>query len=341
MKTALVLGSGGFIGSHMVTKLQKKGYWVRGVDLKCPDFGFSRPNDFVIGDLRQENLVSRIMFAPNQISLKDKENSFDEVYSFAADMGGAGYVFTGEHDADIMHNSALINLHVAKYASLYGVKKLFYSSSACAYPQHIQEEIDNQGLRESDAIPANPDSVYGWEKLFSEFVYDSFHRNKGLDIRIARFHNIFGIEGTYKGGREKAPAAMCRKVAEAKDGDTIEVWGDGLQTRSFLYIDECIEAVLRLMDSEYRKPINIGSDEMISINDLAKMVIEISGKDLKIKNVESNAIGVRGRNSENTLIEQVLGWRPTQPLRSGIEKTYAWVNEQVNKKEYLYEHKIL
>ena len=341
MKTALVLGGGGFIGSHMVTRLQKDGYWVRSVDLKCPDYGKSKADDMVIGDLRQENLVSRVMFAPSQIKVNDKENSFDLVFQFAADMGGAGYVFTKENDAEIMHNSALINLHVAKYASLYGVKKLFYSSSACAYPQHIQEETDNQGLRESDAIPANPDSVYGWEKLFSEFVYDSFHRNKGLDIRIARFHNIFGIEGTYKGGREKAPAAMCRKVAEAKDGDTIEVWGDGLQTRSFLYIDECIEAVLRLMDSEYRKPINIGSDEMISINDLAKMVIEISGKDLKIKNVESNAIGVRGRNSENTLIEQVLGWRPTQPLRSGIEKTYAWVNEQVNKKEYLYEHKIL
>jgi len=341
MKTALVLGGSGFIGSHMVTRLQKDGYWVRSVDLKCPDYGYSKADDMIIGDLRQENLVSRVMFAPSQISIKDKENSFDEVYSFAADMGGAGYVFTGEHDADIMHNSALINLHVAKFAALNGVKKLFYSSSACAYPQHIQEETDNQGLKESDAIPAAPDSVYGWEKLFSEFVYDSFHRNKGLDIRIARFHNIFGIEGTYDGDRAKAPAAICRKVAQAKDGDTIEIWGDGLQTRSFLYVDECIEGILRLMDSEYRNPINIGSDEMISINDLAKMVIEISGKDLKIKNVESNAIGVRGRNSENTLIEQVLGWRPTQPLRIGIEKTYAWVNEQVNRKANLYEHKVL
>lgn len=331
MKTALVLGGGGFIGSHMVNKLKELGYWVRAVDLKKPEYSQTKADDFVVGDLRNEYIVSKSMFSPFQMKINDKETSFDEVYQFAADMGGAAFVFSKQHDADIIHNSALINLHVAKYASLNGVKKLFYSSSACAYPQGIQEETDNVGLKEASCFPADPDSVYGWEKIFSEIVYDSFYRNYGLDIRIARFHNIFGVEGTYIGGREKAPAAMCRKVAMAKDGDSIEVWGDGLQTRSFLYVDECIEGILKLMQSEYRSPINIGSDEIISINDLAKMVIDISGKNITIKNVQSDAIGVRGRNSDNSLIQDILNWKPTQPLRIGIEKTYNWINKQVNK----------
>ena len=273
------------------------------------------------------------MFAPNQTQF-DGSDSFDLVMTYAADMGGAGWVFVGENDADIVHNSALINLNVAYWAAKNKVGKLFFSSSACAYPQEIQTEEDNKGLKESDAYPAHPDSPYGFEKLFSEVVYECFHRNKGLDIRMARFHNIFGEDGTWEGGREKAPAAMCRKVAQAKDGDEIEIWGDGLQTRSFLYIDECIEGVMRLMDSDYTEPINIGSDEMISINDLAKMVIEISGKNLTIKNVPSNAIGVRGRNSDNTLIEQVLNWRPSQPLVIGIEWLYSWIEKQVTAKEF-------
>jgi nucleoside-diphosphate-sugar epimerase len=249
----------------------------------------------------------------------------------AADMGGAGYIFSGDNDANVMHNSALVNLNIAFYASKCGVKKLFFSSSACAYPQEIQESTDNKGLRESDCFPANPDSPYGWEKIFSEILFDSFHRNYGLDIRIARFHNIFGEEGTWSGGKEKAPAAVTRKVCETEDGGEIEIWGDGLQTRSFLYIDECIEGVIRLLESDYRKPVNIGSDEIISINDLAKLVISISGKNIKIKNIESNAIGVRGRNSNNELIQEVLGWRPSKPLKTGLENLYVWIDNQVNK----------
>lgn len=330
MKTALVLGAGGFIGSHMVKRLKKDGYWVRGVDLKYPEYENTQADHFVIGDLRQDWLVGRVMFSPNQLTTSGDGGSFDLVIQLAADMGGAGYIFSGENDANVMHNSALINLNVAYHASRNGVKKLFYSSSACAYPQEIQEESDNHGLKESDCFPANPDSPYGWEKIFSEILYDAFYRNYKLDIRVARFHNIFGECGTWKGGKEKAPAAMCRKVAEAKDGDEIEVWGDGLQTRSFLYIDECVEGVMRLLESDFRKPINIGSDEMISINDFAQMAIDISGKKLTIKNVPSNAIGVRGRNSENTLIQNVLGWRPNQSLRTGMEKLYSWVNKQVN-----------
>ncbi len=338
MKSALVLGAGGFIGSHLVTRLKKDGYtFVRGADLKLPEYSETKADDFVICDLRNYSDCEKL-FSIYQ---------FDEVYQLAADMGGAGFVFTGENDADIMHNSAQINLNIAELCVKYKVGRLFYSSSACMYPQEIQRISNNTGLKESDAYPANPDSEYGWEKLFSERLFLAYARNKGLDVRIARFHNIFGVEGTWKGGREKAPAAMCRKVAEAKveeniyeysDGTKetisqnngeIEVWGDGLQTRSFLYIDECIEGISRLMNSDCKEPVNIGSDEMVSINELAKMVIEISGKNIAIKNVESKALGVRGRNSDNDFIYSQLGWKPNYPLKNGLEKTFEWVSKQV------------
>ena len=331
MKTALVCGAGGFIGSHMVKRLKKDGYWVRGVDLKYPEHSETKADEFIVGDLRDEQLVSRVLWSPKQHNLLDKDNAFDLVIQMAADMGGAGYIFSGDNDANVMHNSALVNLNIAFYASKCGVKKLFFSSSACAYPQEILESTDNKGLKESDCFPANPDSPYGWEKIFSEILFDSFYRNYGLDIRIARFHNIFGEDGTWSGGKEKAPAAVTRKVCETEDGGEIEIWGDGLQTRSFLYIDECIEGVMRLLESDYRKPVNIGSDEIISINDLAKLVISISGKNIKIKNIESNAIGVRGRNSNNDLIQEVLGWRPSKPLKTGLENLYVWIDNQVNK----------
>jgi len=364
MKTALVLGAGGFIGSHMVKRLKKDGYWVRGVDLKYPEFSKSEADEFIIGDLRVSETVANVMFLEGkgviEIDINALENiktgytpkelidmimdigvlpykeqttrskKFDLVFQYAADMGGANYIFTGEHDADVMHNSALINLNVAYWASKYKVGKILYSSSACIYPQQIQEDPNNSGLKESEAYPANPDSEYGYEKIFSERLYDSFRRNYGLNIRIVRFHNVFGEEGTIDFLKAKAPAALCRKVSEVEEVGFIEVLGDGKQTRSFLYIDEAIEGCIRLMDSEYYKPVNIGSDEIISINDLAKMVIQLSGKQLYIKNVESNAVGVRGRNSDNTLIKEVLGWSPTQPLRTGMEKLYSWVNKQVN-----------
>jgi GDP-D-mannose 3',5'-epimerase len=333
-KTALVAGAGGFIGSHMVKRLKAEGYWVRGVDLKFPEFSDSPADEFEICDLRDSLKVSRIMFGPTQHSLKD-ENAFDEVYQFAADMGGAGYVFTGENDATIMHNSALINLNVADQALAMGVKKLFYSSSACMYPKEIQSEYNELlfALKERYAYPANPDSEYGWEKLFSERFYLACARNNGLNVRIARFHNIYGPEGTYTGGKEKAPAAVCRKVANAAKyaldecPEFIDIWGDGKQTRSFLYIDDCIDAVRLLMQSDFKEPINIGSEEMISINDLAKMVIEISGKSIAIKNIDG-PVGVRGRNSDNTLIREKLGWEPKYKLYDGMVKTYAWIKEQ-------------
>jgi GDP-D-mannose 3', 5'-epimerase len=334
MKTALVLGAGGFIGNAMVKRLKSEGYWVRGVDLKEPDFSESEADDFVEGDLRDGNTVSLVMFSPFQSEV-DK-NGFDEVYQFAADMGGAGYIFTGDHDADLMQNSALINLHVCQRAVHLGVKKLFYSSSACMYPQELQTRAGRVnsyiggGLKESDAYPANPDSEYGWEKLFSERLYLAYQRNYGMNVRIARFHNIYGPDGTYKGGKEKAPAAMCRKVVESVN--EIEVWGDGKQTRSFLYIDDCIDAVRLLMQSEFKEPINIGSEEMVSINQLAQMAIDISGKPIQIKNVLSNALGVRGRNSDNTLIRQVLRWEPKWSLKLGLEVTYKWINQQINGK---------
>jgi len=329
MKKALVLGAGGFIGSHMVNRLKKEGYWVRGVDLKHPEFSKTAADDFVIGDLREPLIVKEVMWAPNQKSRE--EGSFDEVYQFAADMGGAGFIFTGENDADIMHNSATINLNVAQYAVKHGIKKLFYSSSACIYPQYNQTDPDNPNLSEDSAYPADPDSEYGWEKLFSEHLFLSFYKNYGLNVRITRYHNAFGPEGTWEGGREKAPAALCRKVIKAEDGEYIEVWGDGKQTRSFLYIDECIEASRRLMESDFIGPVNIGSEEMISIQDLAKMIINISGKNLTIKNIEG-PLGVRGRNSDNRLYREKIGWEPTQLLRVGIEKTYKWIEKQVKLK---------
>lgn len=333
MKTALVLGAGGFIGSHLVNRLKSEGYWVRGVDLKYPDFSDSQADHFLIYNLCDSKSVEAVMrlsvrqgrwaYLPQPF---DELMPFDEVYQFAADMGGAGFVFTGEHDADIMHNSATINLNVCEWAVNYGVKKIFYSSSACMYPQELQSRKYNTGLKESIAYPGNPDSEYGWEKLFSERLYLAYARNYGLNVRIARFHNIYGPEGTYKGGREKAPAAMCRKVIES-NGE-IDVWGSGEQMRSFLYIDDCIDAVRLLMESDFKEPINIGSEEIISINGLAQMAIEISGKHIQIKNVQSNAIGVQGRNSDNTLIEKVLGWKPKYTLRQGLERTYRWISSQ-------------
>lgn len=316
-KTALVCGAGGFIGSHLVKKLKKEGSWVRGVDLKYPEFSKTAADDFIIGDLRDPVICKNIT-----------DRTFDEVYQLAADMGGAGFIFVGDNDAQIMHNSATINLNMVEILRTAGVRKIFFSSSACIYPQYNQLDPDNPNLAEDSAYPAAPDSEYGWEKIFSERLYLSYHRNFGMEVRIARFHNIFGPEGTWTGGREKAPAAICRKVAEAEDGRSIEIWGDGKQTRSFLYIEECLEGMRRLMDSDFLWPVNIGSEEMIAINNLAEMVIEISGKKLKIRNIPGPQ-GVRGRNSDNRLIKEKLGWAPSRPLRDGMEKTYEWINEQV------------
>lgn len=317
MKTALVLGAGGFIGNHMVNQLREEGYWVWGVDLKNPEFSNSRADKFIVGDLRNQKTVAELF-----------TTRFDEVYQFAADMGGAGYIFTKDHDADIMHNSAMINLNVLdeiKKQPEGSRPKIFYSSSACIYPEHNQLDPDDPNCEESSAYPANPDSEYGWEKLFSERLYLSYARNYNIQVRIARYHNIYGPEGTYKGGKEKAPAAMCRKVIEATDH--IEVWGDGSQTRSFLYIDKCIEATRRLMQSDFEGPVNIGSDEMVTINELAQMAIDISGKQITIKNIPG-PLGVRGRNSDNLLIQQKLGWVPNYLLQVGIKKTYEWIQKQ-------------
>lgn len=342
MKTALVLGAGGFIGSHLVKKLKEEGFWVRGVDLKYPDFWKTLADDFIIGDLKDQRVVKNIFTlesndgtTPLPFSYSSprpfvKNISFDEVYQLAADMGGAGYIFSGENDANVMHNSAMINLNVAKESVEHKIKKLFYSSSACMYPEHNQLDPDNPKCSEDSAYPANPDSEYGWEKLFSERLFLSFKRNYGLDVHIARFHNIFGPYGTWRGGKEKAPAALCRKVNETEDGGEIEVWGDGIQTRSFLYIDECIEGILRLMRSDFEGPVNIGSEEMISINDFTKLIIDISGKKINIKNI-SGPTGVRGRNSDNKLIKEKLGWAPSKLLIDGLTTTYEWINKQVNK----------
>jgi len=354
MKTALVLGAGGFIGSHLVKQLKEEGFWIRGVDLKYPEYWETVADEFIIGDLRDPKIVSQVMFAPNQKSLEDKENSFDEVYQLAADMGGAGYIFTGNNDANVMHNSALINLNVVHEATKQNVKRVFYSSSACMYPEHNQLDPNNPNCEESSAYPANPDSEYGWEKLFSERLFLAFARNYGLNVRIGRFHNIFGPQGTWFGGKEKSPAAMCRKVAEIDDatkiiGQTrpeyeIEVWGDGRQTRSFLYVEECVEAVLRLMESDFTGPVNIGSEEMVSINELAQIAIDISGKDIKITNIDGDEFvnkygfkcptGVRGRNSDNKLYKEKVGWESSMTLRDGMKKTYTWIQEMVNKKKY-------
>jgi GDP-D-mannose 3', 5'-epimerase len=317
MKKALVCGAGGFIGSHMVKRLKKEGYWVRGVDLKYPPFAPTEADDFLIGDLRLDDICARVTDQP-----------FDEVYQFAADMGGAGFVFTGENDADIMHNSAKINVNMLEACWNRNIRKIFYSSSACIYPEFNQEDPDNPKTSEDSAYPAQPDSEYGWEKLFSERLYLAFHRNKGMDVRIARFHNIFGPEGSWDDGREKAPAAMCRKVSQAPANGSIEMWGDGKQTRSFLYIDECLEGVRRLVKSDFTGPVNIGSEEMVTINQLAEMIMEIAGKQLKIKHIPG-PLGVRGRNSDNRLIKEKLGWKPAQPLEEGLKKTYMWINEQV------------
>ena len=340
-KTALVLGAGGFIGSHMVKRLREEGYWVRGVDLKQPEFSSTRANEFVLGDLRDPTFVRRVIefkgYRGNFYnSVPDRYiESFDEIYQFAADMGGAGYIFTGEHDADIMHNSATINLNLLEEQRKLNEKtevnktKIFYSSSACMYPEHNQLDPDNPDCREESAYPANPDSEYGWEKLFSERLYLSFSRNHGIPVRVARYHNIFGPEGTWEGGKEKAPAAICRKVAELPAmGGTIEVWGDGLQTRSFLFINECIEATRRLMDSEFEGPVNIGSEEMVTINQLVETAASVSGKNVE-KNHIDGPTGVRGRNSNNDLIREKLGWDYSQTLEEGIRKTYAWIAKQV------------
>jgi len=343
-KTALVLGGGGFIGGHLAKRLKQEGFWVRIVDIKPNHEFFNNDeicHEYVCGDLRDPMLVSRVMFSPIQKSEDDKQGAFDEVYQLAADMGGAGYIFTGDNDANVMHNSALINLNVAYESAKKSIKKIFYSSSACMYPEHNQLDPNNPNCEELSAYPANPDSEYGWEKLFSERLFLAFNRNYKLDVRVARFHNIFGPYGTWTGGKEKAPAAMCRKVAESLMDDKIEVWGDGQQTRSFLYIDDCIEAVLRFMrQDKFLGPVNIGSEEMVTINQLAEMAIEVADKRVYVKNIYGDEFitkygfkcpqGVRGRNSDNKLYKECMGWEPSQPLRIGIEKTYKWINKQVN-----------
>ena len=319
-QSALVLGAGGFIGGHLVKRLKREGFWVRGADLKFNPFAETQADDFVIVDLRSPDSCRQII-----------DRRFDEVYQLAADMGGAGYIFTGEHDADVMHNSATINLNVLDACHKRNVRRVFYSSSACMYPEHNQLDPDNPNCAEDSAYPAAPDSEYGWEKLFSERLYLAYHRNHGIEARIARYHNIFGPEGTWTGGKEKAPAAICRKVAEAVSGGEVEIWGDGLQTRSFLYVDECLEGTVRLLRSGFTGPVNVGSDEMVTINQLVEYVADIAGKKLSIRH-SKGPMGVRGRNSDNRLIKQRLGWSPTQSLRAGLEKTYAWVEQQVQQR---------
>jgi len=330
MKKIVILCGGGFIGGHLGKRLKKEGHHIRICDIKKHEY-FDHSeicDEFIVGDLTDPSVVKLVL-----------EDDTDEVYQLAADMGGALYIFTGEHDADVMHNSAMINLNVARECVVKNVKKVFYSSSACMYPEHNQLDSDNPNCEESSAYPANPDSEYGWEKLFSERLYLAYNRNYKLNVRIARFHNIFGPQGTWMGGKEKSPAAMCRKVAEENDNGQIEVWGNGTQTRSFLYIDECVEAVIRLMDSEFSGPVNIGSEEMVSINELAQMAIDISNKKIKINNLEGQEffdkygfkcpLGVKGRNSHNKLYKEKIGWEVSQPLRTGMEKTYKWIAEQV------------
>ena len=329
-KTVLVTGAGGFIGSHMVTRLKSEGYWVRGVDLKFPEFSQTDADDFVIQDLRNRE-------AWNYLLIPEGNGQFDEIYQFAADMGGAGFVFTGEHDADIMHNSATINLNVLdalvernKHFNNFTKTLIFYSSSACIYPEHNQLDPISPNCKEDSAYPANPDSMYGWEKLFSEQLYQSYAKNYKIPVRIARYHNIFGPKGTWTGGREKSPAALCRKIAETKinHNTTVDIWGDGHQTRSFLYIDECIEATRRLVQSKFQGPVNIGSDEMVSINQLVKIISKLAKIKVKTNHIDG-PLGVRGRNSDNTLIAEKLKWSPSQKLVDGLEPTYAWINEQV------------
>jgi GDP-D-mannose 3', 5'-epimerase len=341
IKKALVLGAGGFIGSHMVKRLKSEGYWVRGVDVKVPEYSKTSADEFVLGNLTDQVLVAKIVqfkgyntnfhnFVPERYI-----QTFDEIYQFAADMGGAGYIFTGDHDADVMNNSASINLNVLKAVNELNDRtgtnntKIFYSSSACAYPEHIQLDPNNPGLKEDDAYPAAPDSEYGWEKLFSERLYFAYHRNYGIPVRVARYHNIFGPEGTWRGGREKSPAAICRKVAELPaEGGEVEIWGDGEQTRSFLYIDECIEATYRLVQSNFMGPVNIGSEEMVTINQLADIAAKVANKTITKKHIDG-PLGVRGRNSNNDLIREKLQWDYQQTLEEGISKTYNWISEQI------------
>jgi len=324
-KTALVCGAGGFIGSHMVKRLKKEGYWVRGVDIKEPEFSYTEADDFVIGNLTVQSIARSVI-----------DRTFDEVYQFAADMGGAGYIFTGDHDADVMDNSATVNLNIIRRIKDWNDEhdvnktKVFFSSSACAYPEYIQLDPENPGLKEENAYPAEPDSEYGWEKLFSERLYLAYNRNYGIPVRIARYHNIFGPKGTWNGGREKAPAAICRKVAELpKQGGSIEVWGDGLQTRSFLFVDECVEATYRLVQSDFTGPVNIGSEEMVSINGLVDIAAKVSGKKVEKNHIEG-PLGVRGRNSNNDLIREKLGWDYSMTLEEGISKTYNWIDDQLS-----------
>jgi len=318
-KLALVCGAGGFIGSHLVKDLKRNGFWVRGVDLKYPEYDKTHADEFFIGDLRDPAVCRRAV-----------DRRFDEIYQLAADMGGAGFIFTGENDADIMHNSALINLNILESAQKKNAGKVFYSSSACIYPESNQMDPENPKTAEDSAYPADPDSEYGWEKLFSERLYMAFNRNYGMDVRIARFHNIFGPLGSWNNGREKAPAAICRKVAKAQDGGEIEMWGDGLQTRSFLFIDECLTAMRLFMDQEKSiGPVNIGSEEMVSINRLAEIAMEIAEKKLGINHIPG-PLGVRGRNSDNKLIKEILGWEPDYSLKTGLEKTYKWIETQLS-----------
>ena len=318
-RLALVCGAGGFIGSHLVNRLKRDGFWVRGVDLKFPEFSETEADDFVIGDLRDPNACEAVV-----------DRRFDEVYQLAADMGGAGYVFTGEHDANLMRNSAMVNLNVVDRCRTRGIDRVFYSSSACMYPAYNQEDPDNPNCAEDSAYPAAPDSEYGWEKLFSERLYLAFNRNHGMSNRVARYHNVFGPLGTWQGGKEKAPAAICRKVAAARNNGEIEIWGDGEQTRSFLYVDECVEGTVRLTRSNFEGPVNVGSDEMVTINQLVDMVCSVAGKTLR-KNHIPGPTGVRGRNSDNRLISEKLGWQPSQSLIKGLEKTYAWIEQQVRR----------
>ena len=352
IKTALVLGAGGFIGSHMVKRLRKEGYWVRGVDVKYPEYSSTRANEFIKGDLTDQVFVDKVVqfkgygnnfhtFIPSKLI-----ETFDEIYQFAADMGGAGYIFTGDHDADVMNNSATINLNVLRSQKnlnkMLGVNKttIFFSSSACMYPEHIQLDPDNPGLKEDDAYPAGPDSEYGWEKLFSERLYFAYNRNYGIPVRVARYHNIFGPEGTWRGGKEKSPAAICRKVAELPaDGGEIEIWGDGEQTRSFLFIDECVEATYRLVQSNFMGPVNIGSEEMVTINQLADIAAKVSGKTITKKHIDG-PLGVRGRNSNNDLIREKLQWDYSMSLEEGISRTYDWIHSQIYTDNTIIHHRV-